>query len=153
MSTPIPWHDDPMRRWRRRWRGVPRGIVAAIVAEALVLAYGGVVHVIQLAAGWPPYPWAPVWLAAYFTLLTVLDPLAALLLLGRRPAGLYLAGFVLVTDASANWYAVYRLARGIPASKIAHAVICGLAVGSLLLARQARPWMREHRSKSHGSLA
>jgi hypothetical protein len=48
---------------RGRWSDVPRGILIAVAAEALVLAYGGVVHVVQLGDGWPPYPWAPAWLA------------------------------------------------------------------------------------------
>ena len=113
-----------------------------VVAEAVVLAYGAVIHVFQLAHGWPPYPWAPVWLAVYFTALTVLDPLAAWLLLPRRRAGLYLAVFVLVTDALANGYASYDLPTGTLTSKAAQAVISGLAVGSLWVALQARPWTR-----------
>lgn len=128
--------------WRRKWGGVPRGIVVAVVAEALVLAYGGVVHLSQLAGGWPPYPWAPGWLAAYFTSLTLLDPIAALLLLARRTAGLYLAAFVMVTDAAANWYASYCLPQGTVTTRIAQAVISGLALASLLIAYRARSWMR-----------
>ena len=62
----------------------------AVTGLAAVLAYGGVVHVVQLATGgWPPYAWAPPWLAAYFTALTLLDPLAAALLVpgGGRGCG------------------------------------------------------------------
>lgn len=121
---------------------MPRGIFVAVVAEALVLAYGGFVHLFQLGDGWPPYPWAPGWLATYFVSLTVLDPLAASLLLARRSAGLRLASFILITDAGANWYAAYRLSHGTLASRIVPAVLCGLALGSLLIARHARPWMR-----------
>lgn len=112
------------------------------VGQALVLAYGGVVHAVQLAGGWPPYPWVPGWLAAYFVSLTVLDPVAAWLLLERRRVGLYLAAFILVTDALANGYASYYLPMGAPASRVAQAVITGLAVGSLVVAYQARPRMR-----------
>ena len=128
--------------WRERWHGVPRYVVAAVVAEAFVLAYGGAVHIAQLADGWPPYPWAPIWLAVYFVSLTALDPLAALLLLDRRRAGLYLAAIVLVTDALANGYASYCLPVGTTASRAAQAVISCLALGSLLAAFLARPWMR-----------
>jgi hypothetical protein len=54
-------------------------------AQAVVLAYGTVVHVARLVAGGlTPYWWAPAWLAAYFTVLTVA---------------------ILVTDAAANGYA------------------------------------------------
>jgi hypothetical protein len=82
----------------------------AVAALVVVMGYGCVVHLVQLATGgWPPYPWAPVWLATYFSSLTVLDPVAAVLLLSRRAIGLYLAVLVLTTDAIANWYATYRL--------------------------------------------
>jgi hypothetical protein len=128
--------------WRRRWHGVPRGVVLMVVAEAFVLAYGTVVHLVQLAGEWPPYSWAPAWLAVYFTSLTVLNPLAALMLLTRRSTGLYLASIILITDASANWYASHHLPQGTATSRIAQAMICVLALASLLIARRARPWMR-----------
>ena len=65
----------------RRWQGVPRSVLLVVAVLVAVLGYGGVVHVVQLAiGGWPPYRWAPIWLASYFTSLTLLDPLAALLL-------------------------------------------------------------------------
>ncbi|GAB7049298.1 hypothetical protein [Catenuloplanes indicus] len=64
--------------------------------------------------------------------------------LGRPSAraGLYLAAFVLVTDALANGYAGCCLPVGSPASRVAQAVISGLAAGSLLVAYRAAPWMR-----------
>lgn len=88
--------------------------------QAAVLTYGAVVHVVQLLGGWPPYPWAPGWLAAYFVALTVLDPLAAALLVARRAAGLY------------------------------QAAISVVAVASVVTARLARPWMvhRVHHGRS-----
>jgi hypothetical protein len=47
-----------------------------VIALAAVLAYGGVVHLVQLAVGgWPPYRWAPAWLAIYYASLVLLDPL------------------------------------------------------------------------------
>lgn len=129
--------------WRRRWRGVPRAVRFCVAALAAVLAYGGVVHVVQVATGgWPPYPWAPPWLAAYFTSLTVLDPLAAALLLARRRAGLHLAVFVLVTDSAANFYADVVLGRATTASRVGLTVITSLAVASIVMVRYAGPWMR-----------
>jgi predicted alpha/beta-hydrolase family hydrolase len=53
----------------------------------------------------------------------------------------------LITDAIANWYVSYCLLQGSAASRVAQAVISGLALCSLLIARQARPWMRQRRSK------
>ena len=77
---------------------------------AAVLAYGTVVHVSQLlAGGWDPYPSVPGWLAVYFVCLTVLDPLAAALLLLRRRAGLMLGCAVLVIDAVANGYPYHAI--------------------------------------------
>ncbi|MEV8514886.1 hypothetical protein [Dactylosporangium sp. NPDC051484] len=101
---------------------------------------------IQLVTGgWPPYPWAPIWLAIYFTSLTLLDPLAAALLLARRAIGLYLAALVLVTDAAANWYATYCLPGATAVARIAQAVISVLALASLLTVRYARSWMSRPR--------
>jgi hypothetical protein len=124
-----------------RWHGVPRSVRVLVAAQAIVLTYGGVVHVVQLAAGgWPPYRWAPAWLAVYFTALTLLDPLAAGLLLARRAIGLYLGSLVLVTDAAANWYATYHLPGATGAARAGPAVISLLAVGSLLTLYRARPF-------------
>ncbi|MFB9406622.1 hypothetical protein [Dactylosporangium matsuzakiense] len=115
------------------WR---RGVTILLV---LVLLYGGVVHVYQLAtSGWPPCAWAPPWLAAYFTALTALDPLAAFLLWRRKPTGAYLAAAVLVTDALANAYATYVLLDPAPLARLAQAVISALA----LLAVAAAPALR-----------
>lgn len=125
-----------------RWRGVPRGIRWIVAAQVVVLSYGGVVHVVQLATGgWPPYPWAPVWLAAYFTSLTVLDFLAAGLLGARRAAGLWLGVAILVTDAAANAYAVYGLAGALPIARVGQAVITALAVGAVVCAGRVRRWL------------
>lgn len=123
------------------WRDVPRTVRIPVFVLAGVLLYGGVVHVVQLATGgWPPYDWAPAWLATYFTALTVLDPLAAGLLLARRSAGLYLAATVLVTDAAANAYATYVVLDGGVIPRIAQAVISVLALGAVLLTRPALTW-------------
>lgn len=128
---------------RRLWRGVPRHVRVAVTVQAGVLAYGGVVHVIQIVSGgWPPHPWAPAWLAVYFTSLTALDVLAASLLLARRSVGLYLAVVIFVTDAAANWYATYRLLEPTAVARTAQAAISVLAVASVITARYARPWMR-----------
>ncbi|GGM54447.1 hypothetical protein ACFFX1_50960 [Dactylosporangium sucinum] len=107
-------------------------------AQVAVLTYGGVVHVVQLATGgWPPYGWAPPWLAAYFVSLTLFDPLAAVLLLAARRAGVVLAATVLVTDAAANGWATYVLHTGGTTARVAQAVITLLAVGALVTA----PWL------------
>jgi hypothetical protein len=137
----------------RRWQGVPRSIVLAVAAQVAVLGYGGVVHVVQLATGgWPPYPWAPIWLATYFTSLTLLDPLAALLLWARRASGLYLGLLVLATDAVANGYAVYCLPGATATARIAQALVSLLALAALMMAPRVRRWMHPvHPGPADGS--
>jgi hypothetical protein len=126
----------------RRWQGVPRSILLAVGVLVAVLCYGGVVHVVQLAVGgWPPYRWAPVWLASYFTSLTLLDPLAALLLWARRAIGLYLAILILATDAAANGYAAYNLPGATATARVAQALVSVLALASLIMAPRVRRWM------------
>jgi hypothetical protein len=121
---------------------VPRTIRLAVTVQAVVLTYGGVVHVVQVVSGgWPPYAWAPPWLAVYFTALTVFDFVAASLLLARRSVGLRLAVVIFLSDAAANWYATYRVLDPTAAAQVAQAVISVLALASLIIARCARPWM------------
>lgn len=131
---------------RQVWHGVPRSIRLVVTVQAVVLTYGGVVHVGQLlTGGWPPYAWAPTWLAIYFTALTGFDLLAASLLLARRAIGLHLAVLILVTDAAANWYATYRLLDATGAARVAQGVITVLALASLITARYVQPWMSRPR--------
>ena len=107
-----------------------------------MLSYGGVVHVVQLTTGgWPPYQWAPSWLAIYFTSLTVLDPLAAFLLWARQTSGLCIGIAVLVTDAAANAYAVYFLPAAPATARVAQAVVSLLAVAAVITAPRVRRWM------------
>ena len=118
-----------------RWETAPRAVRAAAVATVLVLAYGTVVHVVQLAvAGGDPYPDLPGWLRTYFLSLTVLDPLAALLLAGRRRSGVVLAVAVLVSDAVANGWAnhVVDPTDGFTAGRVGHGLVTLVAVGLLV---------------------
>ncbi|MEV5694609.1 hypothetical protein [Micromonospora globbae] len=125
----------------------PRRVRLVVAAYLLVFAYGTVVHVLHLLTGGPrPYPSLPAWLALYFTSLTVLDPLAAVLLWRRRTAGLVLACAVLVTDAAANAYANYALdpAPGVTPGRVGQAVITLLALALV----GAAPWLRSDRPPS-----
>ena len=101
-------------------------------------------HVIHLlVGGWDPYPSVPGWLAVYFVSLTVLDPLAAVLLLLRRRAGLLLGDAVLLTDAAANGYANYALdaSGGLTVGRVGHAVITLLALALLAATPRLWPWL------------
>ena len=110
-----------------------------------VLGYGTVVHLVQLlVGGGNPYPSVPAWLATYFVLLAVLDPLAAVLLLLRRRAGLMLGCAVMVTDAAANGYANYAIDAGVGVTvgRVGHAVITLLALALLVATPRLWPWLR-----------
>ena len=116
-----------------------------LALAAAVLGYGAVVHVVQLALGGSdPYPSVPGWLAGYFVSLTLLDPVAAVLLLLRRRAGLVLGCAVLLTDAVANGYANHVVdgASGLTAGRVGHAVITVLAVTLLAAVPRLWPWLR-----------
>ncbi len=127
-----------------RWAGVPAPVRRVAHIAAGVLGYGAVVHVVHLVlGGWNPYPSLPLWLAVYFVSLTLLDPIAAVLLLFRRRAGLVLGCAVLVTDAVANGYANYvtDTASGLTAGRVGQAVISVLAVALLTTAPRLWPWL------------
>ncbi len=118
-----------------RWEGTPRSARGVAAGTVVVLAYGTAVHVVQLAVGGgDPYPALPGWLGAYLVSLTLLDPLAAVLLALRRRSGVVLAVAVLVTDAAANAWANYALdpAAGVTAGRVGQAVITVLAVALLV---------------------
>ena len=120
----------------RRWRGQPRWLRSIVAALTLLLLFGTAVHVVQLVvAGGQPYPGLPRWLSIYFVSLTVLDPLAAFLLLLRRRTGVVLAVVVLITDAIANGLAnyVFDETAGVTVGRIGQAVITLLALGSLVV--------------------
>jgi hypothetical protein len=128
-----------------RWAGAPRPVRAVVAAEVVVLGYGTVVHVVQLAVGGlDASPGTPGWLAGYLVSLTVFDPVAAVLLWQRRAAGLWLAVAVLVTDAAANGYAVYGLGLGGAAARVGQAVVTLLALGAVA----AAPWLRRRRDRA-----
>ena len=101
-------------------------------------------HLGHLARGGSnPYPTLPAGLAVYFVALTLLNPVAAVLLLFRRRAGLLLACAILLTDASANGYANYFLddASGVTAGRVGQAIITVLALGLLAVAPRLSPWL------------
>ena len=112
---------------------------AAPVATLLVLAYGPVVHVVHLVgAGGLPYPDLYGWLRAYSLSLTLLDPLAAWLLLQRRRSGVVLAVAVLVPDAAANGWVDHVLdpATGVTAGRVGQGVVTALALALTALTPQ-----------------
>ncbi|MEU5525522.1 hypothetical protein ABZ744_01110 [Micromonospora chersina] len=123
-----------------------------MIAAVGVFAYGGIVHLGDLLGVRPggPGPSIPSWLMVYFTSLTLLDPLAALLLALRRIEGLLLGCVVLASDAAANGYANYVLdtAPGITPGRVGQAVVTVLAVALIAAAPRVAPWL--HRPERAG---
>lgn len=122
------------------WAAAPQAVRAIALGTVVVLAYGTAVHVVQLVAPGHPYPEQPGWLRLYFVGLTVLDPLAAVLLARARRSGVVLAVAVLVTDAAANGWANYAVddAGGVTAGRVGQAVITALAL--VLVGTAPRLW-------------
>lgn len=89
---------------------VERLILAVLVAG---FAIGMLTHTLQLVnGGWVVFQAAHTWMNVYWTALTFLDPLAAVLLLRSRRAGLALGLAIMVSDVAVNSYALYGL--GLP---------------------------------------
>lgn len=118
------------------WATAPRTVRTVALGAVVVLAYGTAVHVVQLVrSGLDPYPELPVWLRVYFVGLTLLDPLAGVLLARARRSGVVLTVAVLVTDAAANAWANYALddASGLTAGRVGQAVLTVLAVVAVVM--------------------
>jgi hypothetical protein len=94
--------------WIRR---APRWVVMLLLPIAAVLLFvGAVSHISDLVRhGLQPYGWAPSWLNMYWSSLAVFDPLATVLLLRGKRAGVDLACAIMATDVAANWYAAHAI--------------------------------------------
>jgi len=91
-------------------KAIERLIVGVLVAG---FAIGTTTHTLQLVnRGWVVFAAAPVWMNVYWTALTFLDPLAAVLLIRARRAGLALALAIMVSDVAVNSHALHGL--GLP---------------------------------------
>lgn len=87
---------------------IKRVVVGVLVAG---FAIGTVTHTLHLVnVGWIVFDDAPVWMNIYWTALTALDPLAAMLLIRRRPGGLALGAAIILSDVAINSHALYGLA-------------------------------------------
>ncbi len=86
--------------------------VQRLVVGALIVGFviGTSTHVLQIVnRGWVVFADAPIWMNVYWTSLTFLDPLAAMLLLRARRAGLALALAIMLSDVAVNSYGLYGL--------------------------------------------
>lgn len=124
-----------------RWHGERAWLRVTVLVLVVLLAYGTVVHVFQLlVSGGHPYPDVPGWLGAYFISLTLLDPLAAVLLARRHRSGVALTVAVLVTDAGANLLAnyVHDASVGVTPGRVGQAIITCIAIAAVAAAPAMR---------------
>ncbi len=119
----------------------PRLERPVLVAFAFCLAGASAVHVIDLSQhGWLPYRFAPLLLNAYWTALTLLDALAATLLLWKPRIGLALTLFIISSDVLLNLFARFYL--GLPLRTVAlslQVLFFVAVVAATLYARRAGP--------------
>lgn len=83
-----------------------------IAVSVLIVGFaiGTATHTLQLLTrGWVVFNAAPMWMNAYWTSLTFFDPLAVVLLLFSRHAGLVLGLAIMSSNVIINSYAFYGL--------------------------------------------
>lgn len=114
---------------------------ANIVLGVWVLCFliGTFTHVRTLLGhGWLPYDWVPMPVNIFWTLLTFADPLAALLLLKRRNAGILLGLAIMISDVAINTWVAYGY-QALSGPLQAQTLFLGFALGSFRLIWSARP--------------
>jgi hypothetical protein len=120
-----------------------RTSAAAIVLGIWVLCFliGTFTHTRTLLGhGWLPYDWVPLPMNIFWTLLTFADPLAALLLLIRRNAGIVLGLAIMISDVAINTWVAYQFEfDGLSGPLQAQTLFLGFTLGSFRLIWDARP--------------
>lgn len=111
-----------------------RHVIERTVVGMLVVGFaiGTITHTLNLVTvGWVVFDDAPVWMNVYWTALTALDPLAAVLLLWRRSIGLALGAAIILSDVAINSHALYGL--GLPFGFLSlqlQTLFCGFLLGA-----------------------
>ena len=106
----------------------------ALAVYIVCFATGTVSHALDfLALGLRPYSWGPRSLEVFWSSLVVLDmAVVALLLSGRRRAGLALTAIIMVCDVAANSYAAFVLGiEGFAVALPLQAAFLGFVLGSI----------------------
>jgi len=103
----------------------------------------GVRHLADVwQGGWLPYGEVPLWSNVFWTMLVLLDPLAAVLLALRSRLGAVLALLVMVADVAINSYWACRLGAsgGVGALTLpAQAFFLGVVLAGFPLLRALQP--------------
>jgi hypothetical protein len=106
----------------------------ALAVYIACFAIGTLSHALDFwVRGLRPYEGAPILLEAFWSALVVLDPAAvALLLFGKRRAGLVLSAIIMVCDVAANSYAFLVLGtEGFDVALPLQAAFLGFVLGSI----------------------
>jgi hypothetical protein len=94
-----------VRSWRERWASQPVWARWVLAAYLVGFADGTGAHVRDLIrGGLQAYAYAPAAAQVFFVALVLLDPVVFVLVLLMRPAGIWLAGAVMLADMAANWF-------------------------------------------------
>ncbi len=94
----------------KRFRTYPT--IVKILFSVYIFSFSGatVRHISDLLrGGWLPYVDAPLWMNAYWTSLTFLDPLAVLLIFISPLWALVVAVLIMVSDVGINSYWAFQL--------------------------------------------
>jgi hypothetical protein len=112
-----------------KWRDYPKAVKFLFAVYALCFLWGTKNHVVDLwHGGFLPYSYAPLPFNLYWTTLTVLDPLAVLLLFVLPYHGMVLAVAIMGSDIAVNLYANYVLLHGnsVPDATLVSQIVFGL---------------------------
>ncbi|WP_245790824.1 hypothetical protein [Streptomyces monashensis] len=140
---------------RGRWRALPRRARAALLLYAGGFLEGTGAHVADLARG-GPHAYAgfgPLPLQVFFIALVALDPLAAVLTLRARPAGVRLAVAVMTLDVLANWYANRSWVTAHPAALLRPVGLLPITLFGLFVVATAPALLRAVRGSATADLA
>lgn len=129
-----------------KWRHYPRTVKVLFAVYALCFLWGTKNHLADLwHGGFLPYTYAPLPFNIYWTTLTVLDPLAVLMLFALPYPGMVLAVSIMVSDIAVNLYAHYVLLHG---STVPDATLFSqIAFGLFLFVTVPIAWKRLRKSQ------
>jgi hypothetical protein len=93
---------------RPKWSDYPRIVKIFFVIYMLCFLWATKNHILDIwRGGFLPYSYAPLAFNIYWTSLTLLDPLAIVLLYYLPYHGMVLAVLIMVSDIAVNLYATY----------------------------------------------
>src|SRR5437763_9056983 len=117
---------------------LPRLARSVLILFAACFLGAFAVHVFDLwRHGWLPYHFAPLVLNAYWTALTFLDLLAAVLLLWQPRLGLALAILIITSDMTLNLFAQFYLRLHLrPAALSLRFLFCVAVLAATFYARR-----------------